>query len=235
MTTLIRYARPFFDLQWRLAERVAALSNTRAVDQINAFTVLPAFLDYRTDDPAFLDAVANTKAPAEFLFETYSQLPSRRRDAEEHRFGCFSYVFPWRSTKKLRLHFANVDATGHPLARDRAATRIGELKDLVLDVERRQLDVATVRGGSWLYNVAAYRDLFPPAYTDNLTPLPPEPAFMSQWGQFVRGDGTVRTTLAASFANALAKAETTADCLSAFPMPVLKAECDYTDFRDALS
>ncbi len=229
------YTPGFFDLQWRFAQRIAALSDARTIDQIVPFTVLPALLDYRTDDPAFLDSVASTNAPAEYLYEIYRQLPKRGRDPTEHRFGCFLYVFPWRSTKKLRLHFANVDPTGHPLARDRAPSRVTELRNLVADVERRQLEVETVRGGSWLYNVEAYRDLFPSVYTDTLTALPAEPAFLSQWGQFVRGDGTVRAVLANSFIEALAGAKTTAECLAAFPLPVLKAECAYTDFKKALT
>lgn len=230
-----RYAPAFFDLQWRFVTRIAALSDTRAVDQITAFTVLPAALGYRTDDPAYLDDLAQTHAPVEFLYETYVALPAPARDPGETRFGCFRYVSPWRSTRKLRLHFANLDPTGHPLAAERMAHRIAELHALIADVERRGLDVTTVRGGSWLYHVPAYRRLFPPVYLDTLTPSPPEPSFLSQWGQFLRADGSVRSSLADDFLAALAEATTTVECLAAFPLPVLKAECDFRDFRDALS
>ena len=232
------YAADFYALQWRFAERIAAVSDTRVEDQIDTFTALPTLLGLSTNGRGphrFFARLATSSNLGVLCREAHRSQEARLTSGPgRHQFGCFHYVYPWRSTKKLRLHFANADESMHPLTSARTATRRAELRDLIGDVDAKGLRVEKIRGGSWLYNLEAYRRLFPNPFVADLRPLPPEPAFLSQWGQFVHGDGTIRVDLADALLTTLDRAESPAQCLQAFPYRVLKAECGYAAFREGV-
>jgi hypothetical protein len=85
---------------------------------------------------------------------------------ERHtRFGCFSFEL-LAPGDVLRIHFSNRDSAGDcgPLVRAKADRRVEELREMFGYIRTHHQSTRTVRGGSWLYNLEAYRRLFPPEY-----------------------------------------------------------------------
>ena len=78
-------------------------------------------------------------------------------------FGCFSYSR--LSGDRIRLHFENADTDGHSsLAIERRGQRLADLTGLFGHVKRTLGESVQVVGASWLYNLDAYRRLFPIRY-----------------------------------------------------------------------
>jgi hypothetical protein len=104
-------------------------------------------------------------------------------------FGCFSYTAE-AGGSVVRLHFANREGPG-ALSQERLIARRGELAAALRHACAEHPRAETVRGGSWLYNLSAYRTLFPPRLLATASPADPgdELEFLALWGQFLRGDG----------------------------------------------
>ena len=78
-------------------------------------------------------------------------------------FGCFSYA--QLSGDRIRLHFQNAETDGHsPLAMELRNRRLEDLAALFAHIKRGARQPLRVVGASWLYNLDAYRRLFPEPY-----------------------------------------------------------------------
>jgi hypothetical protein len=106
---------------------------------------------------------------------------------EGTRFGCCSYDYN-RDERAVSMHFMNVEhGTVGPLSLEKLPLRRREMGEVMRDIKRKRSDAKEVRGHSWLYNLEAYRRIFPGSYTENLVPSE-SPAIwrsMSSWGQFL--------------------------------------------------
>lgn len=105
-------------------------------------------------------------------------------------------------------------------------------------------EAVRVVGGSWLYNLTAYRESFPSIFTEDLRRLvPPEltkavpnsvggMSFKgnSLWGQFINRHGWVRADRYADFMSAVDGARTTDDLIEAFPLQPLLASSTVQEF-----
>jgi len=112
-------------------------------------------------------------------------------------FGCFSYDPP-DACGTLRIHFVAPDGiNSSPLAIENFSARRADLQDLISHVQRTQPSVATVRGVSWLYNLQAYRRLFPTAYSASVQParFPLHLNGSSTWGQVLNWRQEVKPAL----------------------------------------
>jgi len=113
------------------------------------------------------------------LYETRPSLEVGRS------FGCFSYDPP-DAAGALRIHFIPPEVTRtSPLASASTDARVDELRALFSHVRRTERTVASVRGVSWLYNLDAYKRLFPPSYAASVQ-APWFPLHLngsSTWGQ----------------------------------------------------
>lgn len=74
-----------------------------------------------------------------------------------------------------------------------------------------------MRGTSRLYNLPAYRALFPSEYVATATPVRPGFTFLSVWGQFLDGHWDVRPESAQSFRASLERTRSRADLEASFP------------------
>jgi hypothetical protein len=103
----------------------------------------------------------------------------------QRSFGCFSYDVP-DAAGVLRIHFMPPDGLRtSPLALANISDRRHELHTLFSHVRRTQSRAAAVRGVSWLYNLDAYRRLFPAPYVASIE-RPSFPVHLngsSTWGQ----------------------------------------------------
>jgi hypothetical protein len=229
------YAKAFFDLQLTFAERVVALSG---------LPLEPALLDYtnlyirlglgRLFDPAhpiwqeYLAGLREAPDPREWTYRFYS----RRGEAATGpsivaSFGCFSYGR--LDGDRIRLHFRNAETEGHaPLAAERRAHRLAELAALFTHVRRTMPGPCRVIGASWLYNLDAYRRLFPAAYLASARAVGDRFRHMPLWGQFLDRHGEVKPSVSRAFLERLALQSSLDGLEGCFPFQVLSLEAPCT-------
>lgn len=234
----MRYAKPFFDLQFGFAETVAARSRRPLADIVFEFTNFYIRFGLGRDfDPAHPDwrryvaGLPEADDAREWTYRYYCMRgPDRGAPAVVATFGCFSYAR--LADGRLRLHFDNVETDGRsPLAEERRARRLAELRALFEHVARTEPPDARVRGGSWLYNVEAYRRLFPKSYVASATPMRGRFRHMPLWGQFLKADGTVREAPARAFVARLERQSTAEDVEECFPLSPLAVEAPVAELR----
>jgi hypothetical protein len=135
----------------------------------------------------------------------------------------------------LRIHFLPEERHRHgsPLADGCMSERRVELQALVSDVQQRHPEVRKVRGFSWLYNLKAYKRLFPPQYVQSLA----SPAGRvhltgsSTWGQVLDHRHEVKPTVADQVLAGLTRS-TVGTPWQAFPLQPLEASCSFRLFAD---
>lgn len=232
-----RYAKAFFDLQFRFAQKAAAISGMplpRALLQYTNFYVRFGLgRDFDPARPAWQAYEAGLHETPDGVEWTYAFYLTRSEamagPAVVASVGCFSYArLP---DGRLRLHFRNAETRGRsPLSAERREQRIAELRSLFGHAEQTEREPATVIGASWLYNVEAYRCLFPPSYLANARVLHGRFRHMPLWGQFVDRHGDVKETLARPFLERLERQSSVDGLERCFPFPVLSPEAPVRDF-----
>ena len=228
------FPREWFSLQLRCAERASAIAGLPIADALLRFTTIYARLGLGYSfDPAHPRWVAYLHGlPHAADRATYTAACCAEADSDHtpRPFGCFRYTFV-PDEGRVRLHFTGADPRG-ALARERQGARRAELRALFGEVAARYPAARTVRGNSWLYGIAAYRRLFPPAYTASASdaPLLEEFAYMALWGQFLDHRGGLKPSLAAPFAAAVEEACSLTDLAAAVPHQVYEVECAIAHF-----
>jgi GNAT superfamily N-acetyltransferase len=235
-----RYAKAFFDLQVDVAERVSALTGMPIARALLEYTnVYIRFGLGRVVDPghptwqrfmAGLDAATDRHA---YTYDFY------RREAQDDggppvaaRFGCFAYARAGEG--RIRLHFDNAEPGGvSPLSHARKAERIGELAALFVHVRRTEPGAVRVAGASWLYNIEAYRRLFPRPYLASARVLDDRFQRMPLWGQFLDRYGDVKAEMAGRLRERLAAQQGLDGLARCFPYRVIAVEAPVRAFYDA--
>ena len=232
------YARAFFDLQLDFALKVSALSGLplarTALDYTNFYIRFGLGRDFDPAHPVWREYAAGLEAldPREWTYRFYS---TRARPvtvpALVATFGCFAYARP--TPERIRLHFQNTEAGGHaPLAMDRRDRRVADLTALFSHVKGTAGQPLRVAGVSWLYNVDAYRRLFPPSYVATARPAGDRFRNMPLWGQFVNRRGEIREREAEQFRERLARQPDLESLSRCFPLLPLAVEAPAAEFYD---
>ncbi len=140
-------------------------------------------------------------------------------------------------TEKIRIHFAGSMRGQHTELSDlHLLGRQQAIKRMFQHIQFAHPEAEEVIGGSWLYNLPAYRASFPPEYTLEMKRLIPElfdlnipnatPGLNldddSVWGQFVNRFGWVRQQTYETFMKNLKTATSITDLLDAFPYKTLQ-------------
>ena len=237
---MIQYAKEFLTLQVRFAQKIAEVSNQTLKDVMIDYTMLRNLFNLRVSHDLpnplwdeFIEGFCRSDNPEDWTYNFYLQHKDVEPDAFDDRqfFGCFSYVYPWRNTQKLRLHFENRETSDlGALSKERMALRKSELLAMFQHIQANHPDVEMVRGGSWLYNIPAYLRLFPPDYVKTAKPVGYETEFWALWGQFVGRNGSIRQPTASQFLECLDQQKTLEDCLQCFPYQVLRPESSIQTF-----
>lgn len=199
---------PYFEVQLRLANRMAELTGGPLGEATLNNTNLHRRLGlgvWRSGPPAegwrpyanALDAVSGSLAAQLELTRTaFIAAPDEvLPHPGQAGFGCFAHD-PMTEDGVVRIHFHNLDTDedGGPLARAKVARRQAELRALVANVRRTHPQATTIRGGSWLYNIEAYRRLFPPDYVTSRAPHAPPIGLRgtATWGQVIDSREQIR-------------------------------------------
>lgn len=235
----MRYARAFFDLQLQFAQTVASLSGlppTRALLEYTNFYI--RFGLGRDFDPAhpgwqqYLAGLRNTSDDREWTYRFYLTRPQPvAPPALVATVGCFSYSR--LSHDRIRLHFLNTEPAQYsPLAIERQARRLADLAALFEHVKRTMPEPIRVVGASWLYNLEAYRRLFPRSYLGSAHAIHDRFQHMPLWGQFLDRHGEVRANLAQLLLDRLGRQASLEGLDRCFPFQVLRVEAPAPDFYD---
>ena len=151
--------------------------------------------------------------------------------AKNPRFGCFSYSHWMR--RLIRIHFSPQQSMPEGIiGRAQMADRLAELRALFSHVKSYMPRATRVRGGSWLYNIEAYRRLFPPAYVQTAREVRGDWQYMALWGQFYDRCGRIKEEMATGFLDRVEQQKTLESVLDCFPYQVLQPECAIQYFYD---
>ena len=244
--TSAAYLSPeYVDLQVRFAERVAEAAALPLDDALLRYTNFHRRLGLGVPDQAALpeqwrvltDGIASLShdSRVERLFAALASagdgsavlLPGRIP------FGCFACEPP-NEEGMVRIHFGNrVQNTDvGPLHSSRVAERRAELRDMFGWLAGEYPAARRVDGGSWLYNLDAYRRLFPPEFAASREPRdgPPYLHGMSTWGQFIDFRAHIRPDVRDAFLAALPGLDMTAPH-RVFPYQVLFTSAPFDTFR----
>ncbi len=239
MLTATRYARGFFDLQLQFAETVSTLSglplDRTLLEYTNFYIRFGLGRDFDAANPGwqeYLAGLGGTGDRSEWTRQFYaSRARTKPSPSVVATFGCFSYAR--LGTDRIRLHFQNAEPDGRsPLGRACRDQRLIELRALFEHAKRTEPQPLWVVGASWLYNLDAYRRLFPEPYLATAHPLPGRFQHMPLWGQFVDRHGDVRTDMARQFRERLERQSTLDRLDRCFPLPVLRLEAPVEEFCD---
>jgi hypothetical protein len=131
----------------------------------------------------------------------------------------------------VRLHFADVDTTGvGPLGSQRKDARLAELRAMFAQIRQEHPDAKRVTGGTWLYNRAEYRRLFPPQYGESARVDHPHLIARGLWGQFLRHGNRLSEEVAPRFLARLAELHDAAGYPTCFPYQSLLTEAPISLF-----
>ena len=154
-----------------------------------------------------------------------------KESAATHAFGCFSYEL-LSPDQIVRIHFNNRDSADGcgPLARSKADRRISDLREMFQYIRAHHPSARTVRGGSWLYNLEAYRRLFPPDYAASI--FAPERVRLdgtSSWGQLLDFRGFVKPAVRQALLDNIGSVDISMPW-KAFPLRALGAQSSIAHF-----
>jgi hypothetical protein len=229
-----RHGRAFFDLQLafaRAAARLAGIPLERALlDYTNLYVRFGLGRDFDPGHPVWREYLAGlTDDPGAWTHAFYLRRPEASPPGLVATFGCFAYARV--APDRIRLHFTDADGDGEsPLADAREGRRRAELAALVAHAVRHLSGDAVVVGASWLYNLRAYRRLFPDAYLATAQGLRGRFRHMPLWGQFVERRGEIRAALASRLLACAARRTTAEDLDTCFPLPVLAPQAPLSVF-----
>lgn len=151
--------------------------------------------------------------------------------AGQEGFGCFAFEPPKDGVVKIHFNNRDTDAAGGPLASAKAARRRDELAAMMRRIAGKHPDATHIAGRSWLYNLEAYRRLFPPPYvaTRALAPAPVHLTGTSSWGQMIDSREAIRADVRDAFLANLTRLDPAAPW-TAFPLRVLAVQAPLETF-----
>ena len=232
----VTYARAFFDLQLEFAETVSTLSGLplarTVLEYTNFYIRFGLGRDFDSAHPSWAEYLAGMRATndrGEWTHRFYANTVTP--PGLVATFGCFGYA---RLTgDRIRLHFENAESGGRsPLAKERRDQRLADLAALFAHVKATAREPVRVIGASWLYNLEAYRRLFPESYLATAQVLPDRFRHMPLWGQFVNRHGEVRQSLAREFRERLGRQSSVEGLDQCFPFQVLSVNAPVTELYD---
>ncbi|MBA2682606.1 MAG: hypothetical protein H0U76_29960 [Ktedonobacteraceae bacterium] len=236
------YQKDFFVVQLALAQKIADITQKPLEQIVLRYTAYYRIfgLDWSFDPTnpvweTYVDGLRLSTDKVEYTYEYYLQrYPSIPTSAEEQaHWGCFAYDYD-AETKKIRLHFADYDRSGHgPLSRLRIAQRKEELRAMFQHIQNNHPDASWVVGGSWLYNWESYTRLFPPSFVQTAQPREmPGLQGRASWNQLLRRGWRVHPASMNFFLQKVSQLERIEDYPGCFPYAELQTEAPISLFYE---
>jgi hypothetical protein len=223
-----RNLREHLDLRLQFAEALARAQHIPLLQAVRRYTDVYNQLHIGGRPAVLPPDVAERRAQFESAFaateddhERVMQLMVDRYKSRSERqidlvmLGNFSYEFD-EKTKSIEMHFVSrpdlmvraADDSPSALSAASVEKTKSDLADMFRYIRRTHPDAVRVEGRSWLYNIEAYRRLFPPEYVathtveevdGGQTPTP------STWGQFSDRKGNLNHERAQQFLDNMQK------------------------------
>ena len=114
----------------------------------------------------------------------------------------------------------------------RPAGRLADLAALFKHVKRTLRQPLQVAEASWLYNLDAYRRLFPAPYLETAHVLGHRFQHMPLWGQFLNRYGEIKESMTRRFLERLERQSRVDSLDQCFPFQVLAVEASVREFYD---
>jgi len=179
----------------------------------------------------YLAGLGDADDRQEWTYRFYATRPDPPPPGVVATFGCFSYA--WLGSDRIRLHFHDAERDGRsPLGRERRDRRLADLAALFASLKHSAGKPIRVVGASWLYNIIAYRRLFPESYLMTARVVEHRFRHMPLWGQFVNRYGDVRESVTRRFRDRLRQHSSLQDLDRCFPFQVLSLEAPVAEFYD---
>lgn len=237
--------REFFSLQLHFAETLAARGAASLVYTLTFYTNLHERFAYGSvarHEPAHdfskfaeqLAALPDHDARLSAIVAAYAARPVLAAPPDTAEFGCFRCEFP-DARGHAHIHFLNRDVSGDvgPLQRTKRERRRGELVAMTAHLSQAFPRTHAIEGSSWLYNIEAYRVLFPAEFVASRTQRtwPRMVHSGSMWGQFLDFRGQVKSSLRDSFlARIFDPAFDITEPWTAFELPVWRTSAPFESF-----
>ena len=233
------YPPGFFGLQLTFARKITHLTQRPYQETILNMTALYRILglDWSLDplNPVWVDYLKglhqiDIDADADWSYQYYLVRADQIPSYDNQHWGCFGYEY-WSERCLIHLHFWNLEDSGYgPLSHQRKDARLADLRSMFTHIKRVHPDAIAVHGSSWLYNVEAYRRLFPVEFGLSARPDTPHLVARSLWGQFLRFDGRLNEERAVVFLDRLNRLEQEHQYAQCFPFQVLLTQAPITFF-----
>jgi hypothetical protein len=165
--------RDYFALQLAFADHMGPLAGRPPDEAMGRYTNLRRRLGlgepHEPPSPGWtaylagLSAAGSPEGRLDWTLATFLDGPPE--PARVNPFGCFR-CDPPDDRGAVKIHFTNQEVGDEvsPLNRARTSRRLAELRAMFAFVREAYPSAASVQGGSWLYNLDAYRRLFPVEY-----------------------------------------------------------------------
>jgi hypothetical protein len=233
------YAKAFFDLQLRFAHKVAALSGLPLrrvlLEYTNLYIRFGLGRNFDTDHPtwqAYLAGLQDSNDGREWTYRFYlARAGAIAGPPVVATFGCFSYAL--LHGDRIRLHFQNAETEKHAsLGAACLRQRQADLSALFEHVQQTLGERVQVVGVSWLYNLEAYRRLFPVSYVTTARVISDRFQSMPLWGQFLDRYGNLKASMTRPFLESLERQSSIDRLNECFPFQVLAVEAPVSVFYD---
>jgi hypothetical protein len=236
------YSRAFFELQLTFAGKLSEKFHLSLSDAYYRYTTLTKSLNISSMDDWQACMAALDRAPdaLDWIYQCYLDRQAQEPepapgDIEFHGrplFGCFYYIV--RDTNIIRPHLVKNDLPGmRLLSRERLSERYTELQRMFAHIRQHVPVARTVLGNSWMYNLEAYRRLYPPAYTASL-PASDEDEFeyLALWGQCYDYNWQIKQPIAEELLRRVDALTDLSRLRLCFPYQILNPECAIEEFYE---
>jgi hypothetical protein len=233
------YGREFFDLQLafaRAASRCSGMPLAQALmEYTNLYIRFGLGRTFDPDHPVWREYIAGTEHEDDLETWTHgfyrSRLPESGAPDVVSAVGCFSYAR--LQPGAIHIHFKNAEeGAASPLKAGRYESRMDELRELFALIREQEDPATQVHGTSWLYNLPAYRRLFPTSYIASAAAVTGKYRNVSLWGQFVGRAGEVRPAPASLFKADISRQQSLDGLKGCFPLRALAVAAPLQDFFD---
>jgi hypothetical protein len=235
---MTKYPREFFEINLRFTQKVSQITGDPIEHTLLHYTNFYIRFGLGRDfDPAnsiwqqYLEGLHQVEDITDWTYHFYLKRQDQATlEPDDSPFGCFSYTI--LDNSRMRLHFHNHEAPNSPLSRARIGHRLAELTAMFACLRSKVESSTHVMGASWLYNLEAYRRLFPPKYLAAAKVLHAQFDCLALWGQFIDHRGRIKEALAAGFLNCLEQQQNLKGIESCFPFQVLHLESPIVGFYE---
>jgi hypothetical protein len=243
------YSKAFFELQLKFALKLTEKFERELGEILFYYTTFSKSFDlverpFDQTNPVwkeYIEGLQTAKDKTDWTYTFYlnhtdSEPTSKDKVFHGHvMFGGFYYILR-ENGRIIRPHIIKLadDLSSHgPINKVRRQESIQNLTAMFRYIKENEKQADTVLGNSWMYNLEAYRSLYPPEYTKDMgKSTAHEFQFLAMWGQFFAWRWKVKDDLAKELLSRVEALQEFDNLKSCFPYQILRPRCNIQYFYD---